>query len=294
MKKIEIFKYQGAGNDFLIIDNRDNSIELSPEEIRFLCHRRFGIGADGLMYLGGSSSFDFSMRYFNSDGHEGTMCGNGGRCLVAFAARKGIKRYHFEAVDGEHFATISNRQAQTVTVELSMTDVTLIKELSPKIFFLDTGSPHLVVFADNLKEYNVIEQGRLWRNNPLFKGGTNVNFVQGNWGRDSSGWSSTLNPDNDFEISVRTYERGVEDETLACGTGVVASAIAYHRLLNKSVKERHFKPSFHFQSYNSRVKALGGDLNVKFNHSGGDNYTEILLVGPATFVFKCKIFRRIT
>ncbi len=287
--KIKVYKYQGAGNDFVIIDNRKGDIDLSKEQIRVLCHRRFGIGSDGLMFLGSSDMYDFSMKYFNSDGNEGTMCGNGGRCLVAFAAHKGIKRYNFEAIDGAHYAKVTNYSPSICDVELSMIDVSVIKEHSPKSFYLNTGSPHLVIFVDNLKDYDVINQGRLWRHHPLFPEGTNVNFVQGSWGKDSSGWSSSLESGNRLEISVRTFERGVEDETLACGTGVTASAIAYHRLLNKNFKNREFSHNYYPADIETHIKAEGGELDVSFRFNGGDSYSNILLKGPASFVYKCDI-----
>jgi diaminopimelate epimerase len=287
--KIKVYKYQGAGNDFVIIDNRKGDINLTTEQIRLLCHRRFGIGSDGLMYLGSSDKYDFSMKYFNSDGNEGSMCGNGGRCLVAFAAHKGIKKYNFEAIDGEHIAKVTSFSPVTCQVELGIIDVTVIKEHSPKSFYLNTGSPHLVIFVDNLKEYDVIKYGKLWRHHTLFPEGTNVNFVQGNWGKDSSGWSSSLEGGNRLEISVRTFERGVEDETLACGTGVTASAIAYHRLLNKNFKNREFSHNYYPLDIDTHIKAEGGELDVSFRFNGDDNYSNILLKGPASFVYKCDI-----
>lgn len=286
---VKVFKYQGAGNDFVIIDNRKGDVNLTTEQIKLLCDRRFGIGGDGLMYLGESEKYDFSMKYFNSDGKEGTMCGNGGRCLVAFAASRGLKKFHFEAIDGEHIAKVLNYSPKTSEVELGIIGVSEIKELSPKRYFLNTGSPHLIIFVDNLKDYDVLGQGRLWRHSPIFPDGTNVNFVQGGWGKESAGWSNTLDPDSALEISVRTFERGVEDETLACGTGVTASAIAYHRLLSKNLKNRYSGSPAFPMAIKTKIKALGGDLEVNFKHLGDDNYSDILLKGPATFVFKCEI-----
>jgi len=287
--KIKVSKYQGAGNDFIIIDNRNGKINLTTKQIQLLCDRRFGVGADGLMYLNSSDKYDFSMSFFNADGNEGTMCGNGGRCLVSFASHIGIKRYKFDAIDGEHIGKVLKYSPLTSEVEIGMINVTEIKEHSPKSFFLNTGSPHLVMFVDNLKDYDVIGQGKLWRNHPVFPGGTNVNFVQGNWGKDSAGWSRSLEPGNTLELSVRTYERGVEDETFACGTGVTASAIAYHRLLNKNSEIRFGKDIYSPALIKAKVKTMGGNLEVNFKYAGNDNYTNIMLKGPATFVFECEI-----
>ena len=287
--KIKVSKYQGAGNDFVIIDNRDGNINLTSDQIKLLCDRRFGVGADGLMYLNSSNKYDFSMAFFNADGLPGTMCGNGGRCLVSFASHLGIKRYKFDAADGEHIGKVLKYSSLTSEVEIGMIDVTEIKEHSPKSFFLNTGSPHLVMFVDDLHGYDVLGQGKLWRNHPVFPGGTNVNFVQGNWGKDSSGWSQSLEPGSTLELSIRTYERGVEDETFACGTGVTASAIAYHRLLTKNYENRFGKEDFFPTNVKAKVKAIGGSLEVNFKYQGNGKYTNIMLKGPATFVFECEI-----
>ncbi len=270
---IKAHKYQGAGNDFIIIDNQNNNIELSAEQIRQLCHRRFGIGADGLMLLEKSEKYDFSMKFYNSDGIEGPMCGNGGRCLVAFAYHSGIKNYHFEASDREHRGTVLVGTPSKCIVELEMIDVHEVKEYSPKSFFLNTGAPHLVIFVEKLKDYDVLEQGRFWRHHPSFPGGTNVNFVQGNWGRCAI-------PEG-VDLFVRTFERGVEDETYACGTGVTASAIAFHKLF-----QRNLYPS---GTVSTRVQTIGDILDVKFDYNGEDIYSNIKLKGPATYVFTCEI-----
>lgn len=287
--KIKIYKYQGAGNDFVILDNRNNEFNLTPNQIKRLCDRRFGIGADGLMYLEKGENYDFTMKYFNSDGNEGSMCGNGGRCLVAFAAHRGIKKFRFLATDGEHTAKVLKLTPKTCEVELGMIDVKEVKEHSPKSFYLNTGSPHLVIFIDDIDNYDILGQGRLWRYHPVFPGGTNVNFVQGNWGKDSTGWSKSLEPGSPLELSVRTYERGVEDETYACGTGVTASAIAYHRLLNKNHITRYGKDDNYPLDITAKVKARGGNLDVLFRYIGNDRYTNVVLKGPATFVFECEI-----
>lgn len=287
--KIKLSKYQGAGNDFIILDNRHNEYNLSSEQIKLLCDRRFGVGADGLMYLNSSSKFNFAMRYFNADGNEGTMCGNGGRCLVSYASHKGIKKYHFEASDGEHIGEVISYSKKSSIVEIGMIDVSEIKEHSPKSFFLDTGSPHLVIFVDNLKDYDVDNNGKLWRHHPIFPGGTNVNFVQGSWGKEASKWSQSLEAGSELDLSVRTYERGVEAETYACGTGITASAIAYHRLLNKNIYNRFGREEYYPVEIKTKIKTLGGDLEVRFTYMGNNQYKEIFLKGPATFVFDCEI-----
>jgi len=279
--KIKVYKYQGAGNDFVIIDNRKINLSLSNDQIKLLCDRRFGVGGDGLMLLGKSDNYDFSMRYFNADGGEGTMCGNGGRCLVAFAAHLGIKKFRFEAIDGPHLANMLEFGPEKCIVELGMIDVKEVTDYSPKSYFLNTGSPHLVIFVEKLQDYDVLDQGKLWRHHPHFPGGTNVNFVQANWGR--------LSTPGIVELSVRTYERGVENETLACGTGVTASAIAFHKIvrINNTIQGKMNTP--YPELVSTRVQTLGGLLEVKFKYTGKDNYSDIKLTGPATFVFSCEI-----
>jgi len=251
MRKISFAKYHGAGNDFSLIDNRNAIINLSEKEIAFLCNRRLGIGADGLMLLEKEKGFDFKMRYYNADGKEATMCGNGGRCIVAFANKIGIKKekYQFIAVDGEHLAHLKKD-----IVNLKMTTVNEINTFDTD-YFLDTGSPHLVRMVKDIKKTNVYEEGKHLRYDSRFgKDGCNVNFIQ----------------IKENKIDIRTYERGVEAETLACGTGAVASAIAANQLFPK-IKE-------------FELKALGGTLKVRFEKNN-DKYTNIWLQGPATFVF---------
>ncbi len=234
-----------------------------------------------LMLLENSNKYDFSMRYFNADGGEGTMCGNGGRCLVAFASHSGIRNFEFEAIDGVHLATMLEYSDKRCIVELGMIDVTEVKELSPKSIFLNTGSPHLVIFVDDLKEYDVLEQGKLWRHHSHFPGGTNVNFVQANWGR--------VSVPGKVELSVRTYERGVEDETFACGTGVVASSIAYHYIVRKNNETQGKMNPPYPEKVLTNIQTIGDKLEVKFVYKGKDNYSNIKLTGPATFVFSCDI-----
>ncbi len=247
-------KYQGTGNDFIIIDNRMSAFDASDSiKIRKLCDRRFGIGADGLMLILEHRDFDFEMKYFNSDGNEGSMCGNGGRCAAHFAFRHEIagKEQRFIAFDGPHQAYISDN-----SVRLGMNDV-IQPSLIDGNYFINTGSPHYVVPVTDVNSTNVVSEGRNLRYSSKFApDGTNVNFMQF----------------LDNGIFVRTYERGVEDETLSCGTGVTASAIA-------SVLSRHFVNG------DINVRTFGGDLNVKFKQGDG-KITDIWLTGPATFVFE--------
>lgn len=252
------YKYQGTGNDFVIIDGRDGYPALTTEQIHFICDRRFGIGADGFMILLNREGYDFEMKYYNADGREGSMCGNGGRCLVRFAYDRGIHRstYKFIAIDGEHLAEID----ENGWVRLKMNDVSKVEELNGE-FVLNTGSPHYVSFVNDLKEYNVADEGRAIRNNDRFhKEGINVNFIE--------------HLDN-HTIFVRTFERGVEDETWSCGTGVTASA------LMSAHNEKGFNQV--------NVKTLGGNLAVEFDRLGDHEFENIWLCGPATFVFKGSI-----
>jgi len=257
MKIISFNKYQGAGNDFIIIDNRDGHFNPSDSKlINTLCDRRFGIGADGLILVSGHKDSDFEMKYFNSDGKLGSMCGNGGRCTAHFALKEGIagKEQKFLAFDGIHEAYINNNQ-----VRLQMTNVSEYKIVDNN-YFLNTGSPHYVVFREDVNSIDVNREGKELRWSPKFApGGTNVNFVQ-------------MVKDG---LYLRTFERGVEEETLACGTGVTASAIA------SALKG-------HFDAGSVNVHARGGDLKVEFRISNG-KVTNIWLTGPATFVFEGKI-----
>ena len=256
---IEAYKYQGAGNDFVILDNRDSKYRLDNSQVKLLCDRRFGIGADGLMLLGKSEKHDFSMTYYNSDGAESTMCGNGGRCLVAFAAHMGLSKFDFEAVDGFHTAQIKDFGKHCCTVRLKMIDVTQWKRYSEKSWYLDTGSPHYVEFVDDVKNYPVEEKGKYWRHHSDFQGGTNVNFVEFI---------------SESHLFVRTFERGVEAETFACGTGVTASAIAAYLYTGGSRE-------------NFDITALGGKLAVDFKYDKKAGiFKDVYLTGPATFVFK--------
>ena len=256
---IHFYKYQGTGNDFIILDNRENTYSfLNTAQVNLLCNRKFGIGADGLMLLNKHSTYDFEMVYYNADGKEGSMCGNGGRCLVKFAYDSGIKKttYHFMATDGLHEAEID---VQGI-VRLKMKDVQTVKGNTDH-FILDTGSPHYVQFVENLQKLNVKEEGRKIRySNDFTAEGINVNFVE------------TV---DDHNIFVRTYERGVENETLSCGTGVTAAALV----------SAHNENSFN----EIDVRTTGGKLSVEFNHSDKNQYSNIWLCGPAEFVFKGEI-----
>jgi len=257
MITIAFNKYQGAGNDFIIIDNRNGIFNPdNPALIKKLCDRRFGIGADGLILINNKTGFDFEMVYFNSDGFVGTMCGNGGRCTADFALKSGIaeKKLRFMAADGIHYA-----EPEGELIRLKMNDVNEVRSISGN-YFINTGSPHYVIFRRDLDNFDVFNEGKKIRQSKDFQpGGTNVNFVE----PESNG------------IFVRTFERGVEDETLSCGTGVTASAIA-------SVL------SGHFVSSPVNVRTRGGNLRVEFEVKG-TQISDIWLCGPATFVFEGKI-----
>ena len=242
----------------MIADNRQKTFSLTQKQVAQLCDRRFGIGADGLMLLENHPEYDFKMVYYNADGHESSMCGNGGRCLVAFAKRLGIikEQANFIAIDGAHRATIVRNEQ----VELGMRDVENILITDENIVVLNTGSPHYVSFESDVKTLDVYEKGKSIRNSEsYFKEGINVNFV-------------VKKSDHLF---VRTYERGVEDETLSCGTGVTASAIA-------SVGQR-------LGRFKIKVETLGGMLEIHFEKTTKNSAKNVLLCGPATFVFDGEI-----
>lgn len=252
---MHFYKYQGTGNDFVIVDNREGKYhELSQETIHKICDRRFGVGGDGFMLLNNKEGYDFEMVYYNADGRLGTMCGNGGRCIVKFAYDMGIRRseYKFWAVDGEHIATI-----QKGIVSLKMSNVSTIQQFEDHVI-LNTGSPHYVKQVTNLKEMNVFEEGRKIRYSDTFKKeGINVNFVE---------------PINNHSLRVRTYERGVEDETYACGTGAAAVALAFSR-------EEPGKNSID-------LEVLGGKLQVNYTKNEDGTFSDIWLKGPAEKVFE--------
>lgn len=255
----QFYKYEGCGNDFVIIDDRKNKLELSTEIISNLCDRRFGIGADGLLLLRSTPDYDFRMVYFNSDGSRATMCGNGARCLSAFAHRMGALKTtgSFLADDGPHTAEIIYLEDAKTKVAISMKDATP-DQYTPDHLFINTGTPHYVLFVDDINNVDVVNIGRKIRYNPEFAPvGTNVNFVQ------------ILSEG----IVVRTYEKGVEDETLACGTGVTASAMA------ASIKTG---------ATSVPVKTMGGNLHVAFSKKD-DTFTNVILTGPARLVFTGEI-----
>ncbi len=258
--KIKFYKYQGAGNDFILIDNRKNIVNhQNPKLIAGLCDRRFGVGGDGAMFLQDRDGYDFEMVYYNADGQPSSMCGNGGRCIVAFAKFLGIidTETDFLAVDGPHHAKISENGDW---VSLQMIDVDEIN-MDDDAYVLDTGSPHYIKQVSGLKDKDVYHDGYAIRNNNTYKAkGINVNFVE----------------PLDSGYFVRTFERGVEDETYACGTGVTAVALAMAKHNNQTGK------------LNTPIKVLGGDLNIRFE-TDGKHFSHIFLEGPAVQVFEGEV-----
>jgi diaminopimelate epimerase len=289
--KLKFYKYQGAGNDFLIADNRDGSVKLTTEQIAALCDRRYGVGADGLMLLDAPdnefpegvlyrSPEGFRMTYYNSDGSGGMMCGNGGRCIVAFAADMGINEFSFSAADGRHYSEILAEDGRTKTVRLQMQDVDSIcrHEVLTGVYvpssgyFLNTGTRHFVRIVEGLDNYDVVGEGRDIRLNAeeLKPIGANVNFIQ---------------PSGDGLLYVRTYEKGVEDETFACGTGIVASCIAaYNAGIEPSLKLSDGRVRYD-------VMAKRDSLSVEFRPLDGIKGVaeSVFLTGPATFVAEIMI-----
>jgi diaminopimelate epimerase len=251
---LNFYKYQGAGNDFIFIDNREGWFPKENKElIMNLCDRHFGIGADGLILIEDANDYDFEMVYFNPDSSQ-TMCGNGARCAVAFAKKLNIIDHttHFLAYDGPHHATVNEDR----TVSLGMIDVEKV-EVNNDSVFTNTGTLHHIELVENVSAYPVVKNGRKIRYERYGKEGSNINFVE------------QIN-ENTFQI--RTYERGVEDETLACGTGVTAAAIAMHKIgkTNQNLVNLH---------------AEGGKLQVRFDVVDG-TYKNVLLIGPAELVFE--------
>lgn len=254
--EISFYKYQGTGNDFVMIDDRKQ--EFDEQDLKLvsrLCDRKFGVGADGLILIRNHADFDFEMIYFNADGSQ-SMCGNGARCAVAFAAFLGIVagKTHFLAIDGPHDAVLANG-----VVELKMGDVAGV-ESREEDFFVNTGSPHHIRFVEDIQHYPIFEEGKKVRYDQQYEpAGTNVNFVE-KVGED--------------QLFVRTYERGVENETLSCGTGVTAAAIAF-------AKDK--------KNAQINIQTLGGLLAVKFQASGDGAFHKVWLIGPAEQVFAGKI-----
>ena len=255
--KILFHKYEGTGNDFIILDNRNGKYSnLSQSDVKKFCDRRFGIGADGLMLLNDKEGYDFDMTYFNADGREGSLCGNGSRCMIKFAWNTGIQKenYFFTAADGEHEAKLN----VDGIVLLKMQNVNTIHSHHSD-FIVDTGSPHFIRLVPEVMQLDVFKKGKEIRYSPEFeKEGINVNFVE-----------QLEEPD---KIIVRTYERGVENETLSCGTGVTAAAlVCYHN-------ENGFNEV--------EIKTPGGKLNVEFDRTADGAFTNIWLCGPAEKVFE--------
>jgi diaminopimelate epimerase len=250
---VHFHKYQATGNDFVIIDNREAKLTFTNEQIAQICHPKFGVGADGLMLIENHPTLNFHLEYFNSDGSK-SLCGNGCRAAVEFASQLGLVngKATFTAFDGAHVAEI----LPSGNIRLKMGDVMETKMMGDD-FYIDTGSPHFIRFVQNVKNYPVFEEGRKIRYQEKFQpGGTNVNFVE-------------LQADN--TIFVRTYERGVENETLSCGTGITAAALA------ASLKGTTSPVS---------IDTLGGKLAVEFKSGQSGAFQEIFLIGPAKMVFK--------
>jgi diaminopimelate epimerase len=252
--ELEFYKYQGTGNDFILLDETKVINQLSSNQIALLCDRHFGIGSDGLIQLRKKANYDFEMVYYNSDGNTSSMCGNGGRCISQFAKDLGLvkDKSHFIAIDGDHQSIFTDSG-----IELQMIGTTFPDKVGSD-YTINTGSPHYIQFVKDIHHFDVFHQGKAIRNSQIFQEkGINVNFVE---------------VINDHTIFVRTYERGVENETLSCGTGVTAAAITYAFLQNT--------PLSHVD-----VKTLGGNLKVRFekNNSG---FQDVWLCGPAIKTFK--------
>lgn len=250
---MKFFKYQATGNDFIIIDNFNKEINLSSNQIKTICDRRFGIGADGLIFLEKKDGFDYSMIYYNSDGKISTFCGNGSRCLAHFAHKKNIFniKAHFFANNNNYYAHIHEN-----LISIKMPNISDLRVIDDNSIFVDSGSPHLVLFKENVKKLDVVNLGREIRYSKMYtQNGVNVNFVE----------------KNNKCLYVRTYERGVEDETLSCGSGVVASVIASHKIGN-------------IESGETYVKTNGGDIKVSFNYEL-NLYKDIYLSSDVSLVF---------
>ena len=274
---MNIVKYQGAGNDFIILNRTECDIELSPEVISRICDRRFGVGADGLIILGDSVQYDFSMQFFNSDGSSGMMCGNGGRCIISYVSSKEIipqssdGLYVFEAPDGLHSGKVLSNNGKSSVIRLKMNDVHLVKPFWEGLY-MNTGCPHLVLSSiSGIEMIDVITEGPRWRHDPAFSPmGTNVDWmeVQGN------------------RLRVRTFEKGVEGETLSCGTGVIAAAIsAYIRFGAESPVFSQTDDGL----LKCRIRTTHHNLEVEFRPSAKTPYTDIWLTGEAVEVFRADI-----
>ncbi|MDR2065051.1 MAG: diaminopimelate epimerase [Prevotellaceae bacterium] len=258
---MKFFKYQALGNDFILIDNRKNVFDAKPEYVSFLCNRRFGIGADGLMLVENCDDADFKMQFFNSDGSAATMCGNGSRCIVAFARKLGIfkDKVIFTSGAGKHSGIVLSENENTLEIKVKITDVNQIV-CGNGYYFINTGVPHCVIFTDSINDVDINVEGKKWRHSPLFPEGANVNFVE--------------ICDNN-RLKLATFERGVEGETLACGTGATAAAIAVSDKLQNGVK-----------SY--EIEAKGGEMKISFDTDKKQkkSFVNIWLQGAATLVFE--------
>lgn len=260
--KINFFKYHGTGNDFIIIDNRNLKLNIHQDLIIKLCHRNFGVGADGIILIENDRETDFVIKYYNSNGMLGSLCGNGSRCAVYFVRNMGLiqKKYIFQAFDGIHEGFVDEKNFVSVKIS-NVCDIHYDED--NKYYFLNTGSPHHVLFVNNIKNINILQNGHNIRNHPRYSkiGGVNVNFVQ---------------IVNDGLMKVRTYERGVENETLSCGTGAVASALACNMHNKKGI----------FKIFTYEVITKGGSLFVSFNKKENNIYEEIWLKGQVFCVFQ--------
>lgn len=276
------YKYHGAGNDFLVADGRSSRIDLSSAGIAALCDRHTGFGADGVMILSESEGHDFRMDYYNSDGSGGMMCGNGGRCIVAFAADLGFRSFDFEAPDGPHSAELLSGEARPFSheariVRLKMKDVSSAAAYENRPggepdLFLDTGTRHVVRFVDKVNDIDVVGEGRVLRYSPDFAPvGANVNFVQVN---------------ADGSITVRTYEKGVEDETLACGTGIVASAMATWFAHKRHEQGKIVSIPVHARISDLSVSFRPSDVACESSAPASFSASDVYLTGPAVFVGK--------
>ncbi|TVR41529.1 MAG: diaminopimelate epimerase [Bacteroidia bacterium] len=269
---LKFHKFHGSGNDFILLNNMHGSIDYSgnngSDMIKGLCNRRFGIGADGLILLEASDSHDFRMVYFNADGNEGSFCGNGSRCAVIFARMQGIIKgatAHFTAADGTHKAKILQKTATGFMVCVEMKDTAHPEKMEDSVYYIDTGSPHLVIFRENVSMIDVAGEGSAIRHHAKWMpGGINVNFAES---------------DEDGGIRIRTFERGVENETLSCGTGVTATALATWV---------HFRGNAGEQVYS--IQTAGGILQVRFvppvEGASPARFTSVYLEGPAEQVFE--------
>ena len=254
-QRIKFSKYHGAGNDFVMINAIKTPVSLSDDEVKEICDRRTSVGADGLIMVLPSEKYAFRMKYYNCDGHESTFCGNGGRCIAAFAVEEGLAAQHieYEAIDGVHKAVVTKNADNEYVVSITMRDIDSY-DLNNERLLINTGSPHYVTRVDNLKDFDVRKHGAEIRNDKsISKDGVNVDFMEV--------------VDNQYHI--RTFERGVEDETLACGTGVTASAIA---------------AALWYGGNDINIKTTLATLNVRFEKSR-DSIKNIVLTGPATHVF---------